>query len=180
VSALSADYQVLPNGTAYLASIEVQDVAQYEFYDIGVMGQRVPLEVHDVRLAGTGCENCTFNWRGASAIAFNQGNYTVSFMGQLHEDHLQGIFDEKHDVNITFPREFDIRNPLLGSLSPTGANVTRYLDNTTSVRWNNATDFDVRFYDNEREDLLFLFGNFWIVIAIVLLLPFLMTMRKNR
>ena len=157
----------------------MQDAARYEFSDIGIMGQQVPLMVSGVRLSGPGCDNCTFNWSGTSVIQFDRGNYTVSFMGPLPENHIQGAFDEKHDVNITFPREFDIRNPLLGSLNPTGSNVTRYPDNTTSVRWNNITYFDVRFYDQGREDLLFFFGNFWVIIAVVLLFPFLLTMRKN-
>jgi hypothetical protein len=39
---------------------------------------------------------------------------------------------------------------------------------------------DLRFYDKSREDLLYLFGNFWIVIAVVLLLPFVITMRRKQ
>ncbi len=60
-----------------------------------------------------------------------------------------------------------------------GANVTRFSDNTTIIQWDKVTSIDLRFYDQGREQLLYLFGNFWIVIAIVLLLPYLMTMRKK-
>ena len=37
--------------------------------------------------------------------------------------------------------------------------------------------FEIRFYDPWREKLLYLFGNFWIIIAIALLLPFLLIMK---
>jgi hypothetical protein len=178
-AALSADYRVLPNGTAYNASIDVQDASQFDFSETGVMGERVPLTVGNVQLSGTACGNCTFNWSGSSTIRFDPGNYTISFTGPLHESHIQGIFDHKHDINVTLPQEFDIRDPLLATLSPPGSNITRFPDNTTTIRWYNATYFDIRFYDQGREDLLFLFGNFWIVIAVILLVPFLLTMRKN-
>ncbi len=179
VSALSAGYQVLPNGTAYRASIDVQDAKSYEFSDIGVMGQWVPLPVTDVRLTGAACDNCSFNWTGSSAIAFENGSYTVSFMAPLHESHFQAAYARQYNVNITLPQGFDVRNPFLGTLSPQGANVTRYPDNTTTIRWDNATYFDVRFYDQAREDLLFLFGAIWIAIAAALLVPFLITMQKK-
>jgi hypothetical protein len=39
---------------------------------------------------------------------------------------------------------------------------------------------DLRFYDENRETLLYLFGNFWIIIAVVLLLPFMITMRRDQ
>jgi hypothetical protein len=169
---------VYPNGTAYLASIQVQDASQYEFNDIGVMGEHIPLNVGDVQLAGSACSNCSFNWSGSSKITFPEGNYTVSYVGPLRDSHIQGAYDRLYHVNVTLPQEFDVRNPLLAGLS-LGANVTRYPDNTTTIQWDNVTSVDLRFYDQGREQLLYLFGNFWIVIAIVLLLPYLMTMRKK-
>jgi len=42
-----------------------------------------------------------------------------------------------------------------------------------------TTAVDLRFYDKNRETILYLFGNFWIIIAIVLLVPFFLTMRRT-
>jgi hypothetical protein len=178
VSALTAEYLVYPNGTAYLASIQFEEASQYEFNEVGVMGEHIPLNVGDVQLAGPACSNCSFNWSGSSKITFPEGNYTVSYVGPLRDNHIQGIYDRPYHVNVTLPQEFDVRNPLLAGLS-LGANVTRYPDNTTTIQWDNVTSVDLRFYDQGREQLLYLFGNFWIVIAIVLLVPYLMTMRKK-
>jgi hypothetical protein len=177
-SALTAEYRVYPNGTAYQASVQFEDASQYEFNEVGVMGERVPLSVGNVQLAGPTCSNCSFNWSGSSKITFPEGNYTVSFIGPLHDSHIQEVYTKPYHVNITLPQEFDVRNPLLAGIS-LGANVTRYPDNTTTIQWDNVTSIDLRFYDQGREQLLYLFGNFWIVIAIVLLLPYLMTMRKK-
>ena len=51
------------------------------------------------------------------------------------------------------------RIPLLAGLS-TGANVTRFTDNTTLVQWNRSYAFDLRFYDKTREQILYFFLQF--------------------
>jgi hypothetical protein len=182
VGALSADYLVFPNGTAYRASIEITDVSRYEFAETGMLGEPTPLTVGDVQLTGN-CSPCHFNQTNPSftsntrAITFERGNYTVSYIAPLRENHLQVFFKSPYHVNITLPEEFNVQNPLLAGFSP-GANVTRYLDNTTIIRWNNSLSVDLRFYDKGREELLYFFLQFLGIIAIVLLLPFLITMRK--
>ena len=182
MGALSADYLVFPNGTAYRASIEIADVSRYEFADTGMLGEPIPLTVGDVQLSGN-CSPCQFNQTNPSfssnsrAITFEQGNYTVSYIAPLRDNHLQAFFRSPYHVNITLPQEFSVQNPLLTGFSP-GASVTRYPDNTTIVQWNNMLSVDLRFYDQGREDLLYFFLQFLGIIAVVLLLPFLITFRK--
>ena len=81
-------------------------------------------------------------------------------------------------MSVNLPAELDVRNPLLASFSP-GANVTRFADYTTLIKWMKIRTIEIRFYDPWREQLLYLFGNFWIIIAIALLLPFLIIMKKS-
>lgn len=175
---MTADYQVYLNGTAYHAGIQLEDASQYEFNEIGVLGERIPLSVNDVQLSGSTCSNCSFNWSDSSKITFLQGNYTISYVGPLHDSHLQAVYNMPYHVNVTLPQEFDVRNPLLAGLS-LGADVMRHADNTTTIQWDNVTSIDLRFYDQSREQLLYFFGSLWIVIAIAFLLPYLMTMRKK-
>ena len=113
------------------------------------------------------------------AITFEQGNYVVSFTSPVRDNHLQASFKSPYNVNITIPQEFDVRNPLLAGISP-GANVTRYPDNTTIIRWNKTQSVDLRFYDSGRETLLYFFLQFMGIIAIVMLFPFLLTMKKKQ
>jgi hypothetical protein len=174
---------VFPNGTAYRASIQIQDASRYEFADTGILGEPVPLTVAEVQLSGN-CSPCSFNQTNPSfssntrALTFERGNYTVSYIAPLRDNHFQTYFRSPYHVNITIPQEFSVQNPLLAGFSP-GAVVIRNLDNTTIIQWNNTQSVDLRFYDQGREELLYFFLQFLGIIAIVLLLPFLITFRKG-
>lgn len=176
-AALTAEYAILPNGSAYLAEIQVNDTSGYTFAESGVLGERVPIKVSNVSLSGV-CDTCNFTWKGDSEIAYAKGNYTLSFMGPIRDNHLVGTYDKQHDVTVNLPSNFSVTNPLLAGLSQ-GASVTHNPDNSTLIQWNTTKSFDLRFYDGNREALLYLFGNFWIVIAIIFLLPFLLTMKRK-
>lgn len=150
---------------------------RFEFYELGVLGERVPVRVTDIRLAGN-CSPCTFSMSGPSAITFPKGNYSVSYTAPFRDYHLQAVFDEPHRVNVTIPEGFDVTNPLIAGISPGGTIVKGY-GNSTTVTWERTSAIDLRFYDKNRETILYLFGNFWIIIAIVLLVPFFLTMRRK-
>jgi hypothetical protein len=181
--ALSAEYLIFPNGSAYRASIEITDSTRFEFADTGLLGEPIPLTAGEIQLSGN-CSPCLFNKTGPSlmsnvmAITFERGNYTVSYVSPLRDNHLRVSFQTPYHVNITLPPEFDIQNPLLAGISP-GANVTRYNNNSTLIQWNKTLSADLRFYDQNREDLLYFFLQFMGIIAVVMLLPFLLTMRKR-
>lgn len=183
MAALSADYVVFPNGTAYRAFVEVENADNFQFADIGALGEPEPLNVGNISLSGN-CSPCQFNSTPQSfinnlpGISFEKGNYTVSFVAPLQDNHLQAAYENPYQVNVTLPKEFDVRNPLLASLSP-GANVTRYPDNTTSVRWDASNSFDMRFYDQGQEDLLYFFLQLMAILVVVfVVIPYVM-MRKG-
>jgi len=171
---------VLSNGTSYSASVDLVDVSKYMFADTGILGENIPINVTNVTLIadnGTPMDfNWTTMWSAPSVITFPKGNYTVTYIAPLHDNHLEGNYISPYNVNVTLPGEYDVRNPLLAGMSM-GANVTRFPDNTTQVTWNNTTSFDLRFYDQNREELLYMFAEFMIIIAAILLMPFLL-MRK--
>jgi hypothetical protein len=181
-AALSADYRIFPNGTAYRAEIEISDTARYEFSEMGFMGENVPITVGEVHLTKNGTPavfNQSSPWGQPSSLTFDRGNYTVSFIAPLKDNHLQGIFEKPYHVNVSIPREFDVRNPLLAGLS-VGANVTRFGDNTTLVQWNETYSFDLRFYDAAREEILYFFLQFMGILLIVLvIIPYILSMKKS-
>jgi hypothetical protein len=179
--ALSADYVVLPNGTAYNTSVEITGASEYVFSNVGIMGENVPVVVGNVQLLGN-CSPCSYNWSrpwGApSSITFAQGNYTVSYTEPLQDNTLQETFDRPYQVNVTIPDGFDVRNPLLAGISQ-GATVTHHGDNTTTVHWNNIATFNVRFYDAGHEELLWFFLQFMGILVLVLaVIPWLLSMKK--
>jgi hypothetical protein len=180
--ALSADYRIFPNGTAYQLSIEINDTSRYEFADIGFMGENVPLMAGDVHLTANGMPvafNRSTPWGRPQTITFAKGNYTLSYIASLNDNHLQGVFEKPYNVNVTIPQEFDIRNPLLAGLS-TGANVTRFGDNTTLVQWNRSYAFDLRFYDETREQILYFFLQFMgILVVVLVVIPYFLSLRSS-
>ncbi|MDD1718864.1 MAG: DUF5803 family protein [Methanoregulaceae archaeon] len=184
VQAVTAEYRVGSNGTVYNARIEVVEAEKYAFQETGPLGERVPLEVTNVSLEGE-CSPCTFSWTGKSGIlgvtndtiTFAKGNYTVLFEGQVQDNHLLFTYEQPYRVEILLPEGLRTSNFLLGFVSP-GGNVNA-TGNETLISWNNTRSAEVRFYDSGREELLYLFGNFWIIIAVLLLLPFMLTRRRR-
>jgi len=145
------------------------------------MGESVPLTVGEVSLTANGTPaafNGSTPWGRPQVITFAKGNYTVSYVAPLKDNHLQGVFLKPYHVNVTIPEEFDVANPLLAGLS-TGANVTRFSDNTTLVQWNKSYAFDLRFYDETREQLLYFFLQFMAILVVVLVvIPYLLSMKR--
>ena len=145
------------------------------------MGENVPISVGDVHLMINSTQvefNRSTPWGRPQAITFPQGNYTISYIAPLRDNHLQGVFEKPYHVNVTIPQDFDVRNPLLASLS-TRANVTRFSDNTTLVQWNRSYAFDLRFYDEAREQLLYFFLQFMgILIVVLIVIPYVLSMKR--
>jgi hypothetical protein len=182
VGALSADYSIFPNGTAYRAIIGINDTERYKFADMGSMGEDVPLPVGDVQLT-RGDQPVTFNWSrpwGApSSISYPKGNYTISFIAPLHDNNLKAVFLNPYNVSVTLPQNFSVQNPLLAGIS-NGANVTRNADNSTTITWTKAYSFDIRFYSQSQQDLLIFFLQFMGILIIVLVgIPYALSMRKE-
>lgn len=70
VSALSANYTVAENGTAYFAEVEVLQAEEYSFTEPGLLGEPVPVEATGIMLLNaTGPVNYT---EERSAIRFRR------------------------------------------------------------------------------------------------------------
>lgn len=137
-----------------------------------MLGERVPLQVADVRV--TDDEGAVdFEWTDAGTITFPEGTYIISYRGQIRDNHLQAFFDQPSAATVALPPGLDVRNPLIGMISPGGAvQVTK--NDTVEIAWDRATYVELRFYDPGREILLNTFGTIWVVMGIVLLFPYLL------
>ncbi|MDD1666001.1 MAG: hypothetical protein LUQ23_00500 [Methanomicrobiales archaeon] len=173
-AALNASFQVSPGGLAYSAEVEVAEASGYGFWDAGPLGERIPRQVSNVSLHGA-CGNCSFDWVDPFTMNFTKGNYTILYTGQVMENHLQGSFDSPYRVSVALPPGLDVRDPLLGMLSP-GSEVTEN-GSSLSIVWNATRSFELRFYTPERERLLLAFGTLWLVGLVLVLVPFLLERR---
>jgi hypothetical protein len=177
-SALLAQYWVLPNGTALRASVELEGSENFRFFEPGIIGERVPIAVSGVELTANG-SSAPFEFSGASEIRFSRGNYTVSYETPLRESHFSAAFDSPYRVEVSLPPDLDVRHPLLGMVSPGGV-VNTSPDGNKTITWNGTRSFELRFYDASQESLMYLFGNIWLMAAVVLLLPFALTWKRKR
>jgi hypothetical protein len=176
--ALTAEYHILPNGTAFQGSVEIRNSDRYSFAQTGFLGERIPMHVSGVSLSGD-CPppTCSFSFSDPFTITFPKGNYTLHFAGPIQDNHFLASFPEPYFIKVTLPPEYDVRNYFIGSLSP-GAEVAEGENGSITVTWNSTKNAELRFYTEERVTMLTWFGQFWIIIAIVLLLPFLFTWKR--
>ena len=114
---------------------------------------------------------------GWKSIKFEQGNYTVAYDQAFDNHDFSVMMDKAHNITLRLPEEYSVSNPLLGSVS-TGGTVNR-TDNYTEISWNMKRYAEARFYDSFQEKMLYAFGSFWIVLFIIVLIPYLYARRKS-
>ena len=167
---------MLPDGTAYDASITVSG-SEHAFWTPGMLGERVPLQVENLEVLDPSGP-VEYQDAGRGVITFPEGNYTITYRAPVRDNHLVAAFDTPHAVTVALPGGFDVRNPLIGMVSP-GAVISTGSNGTTEVAWDRINLVEVRFYTPEREILLTTFGTIWIAVAAVLILPLLISRRKE-
>lgn len=169
---------VLPGGDAYRGEVTLVNASEYSFWEPGMLGERVPLTGKNVTVSGTCGENCTYTQKDRNTIAFDKGNVTVTYEAPIAENNLQLIFTEPSNITVTLPEGQDIKNPLLGRVSE-GGKVSTENNTTTVIAFDRVRYVEVRFYDQTRERLLYIFGSVWLTVAVVLLFPFLLMRRRQ-
>ncbi|WP_243670145.1 threonine synthase [Methanoculleus chikugoensis] len=179
-TAQEAAVRVLPDGTAYEASITVTGGSEHTFWTPGMLGgERVPLQVEDLKVLGpAGPVEYQDAGRGG-VITFPEGNYTITYRAPVRDNRLVAAFDTPYAVTVDLPGGFDVRNPLIGMVSPPGAVISTGPNGTTEVAWDGIRVVEVRFYTPEREILLTTFGTIWLAVALVLILPPLVISRRK-
>ena len=173
-AAQEAVVRVLPDGTAYEASITVTG-SEHTFWTPGMLGERVPLQVEDVKVLGS-AGPVEYREEGRGVITFPEGNYTISYRAPVRDNHLVVAFDTPYAVTVDLPGDFDVRNPLIGMASP-GAVISTGPNGTTEIAWDQIRLVETRFYTPEREILLTTFGTVWLAVALVLILPIFISRR---
>ncbi|WP_292366096.1 MULTISPECIES: DUF5803 family protein [unclassified Methanoculleus] len=175
-AAQEAVIRVLPDGTAYEASVEVMG-SEHAFWTPGMMGERVPLQVEELEVLGPSGP-IEYRETGRGVIAFPEGNYTITYRALVRDNRLVAAFNTPYAVTVTLPEGFDVRNPLIGMVSP-GAVISTGPNGTTEIAWDRMTVVEARFYTPDREILLTTFGTIWLAVALVLILPLIISRRKE-
>ncbi|MDD3978257.1 DUF5803 family protein [Methanomicrobium antiquum] len=179
-SGLNASYFVYDNATGYHAAVEITDSERHDFIKPGILGEKVPLEVSNITLLYENQTSAEFKNIGRS-ISFEKGNYTVVFDAKVSNKNFQALFGTNYNITLHLPPGYDVRNPLLGMVSSGGNVETSELNGneTIIIEWTKKTFCEARFYDDFQLELLIIFGTFWMAIAVIFLVPYIMTRKKE-
>ena len=176
-AAEEAVIRVLPGGDAYEASITVTG-SEYTFWTPGLMGERTPLSVEKLMVLGPEGP-VEYQEAGRGLITFpEEGNYTITYQAPVRNNYLVVAFDTPYAVSVDLPDGFDVKNPIIGMISPGGA-ISSGPNGTTEITWDQIRIVEVRFYTPGREIMLITFGILWLAVALVLLLPLLISRKKG-
>ncbi|UUX91360.1 hypothetical protein [Methanoplanus endosymbiosus] len=196
-SALDATFFVAENGSSYHVDMEINDVSEFSFEKPGVLGEKVPAEAGNISLIYQNGSAAPFEDKGRS-IEFEKGNYTVGYDSGIDNHDFQALFDNRYNISVYLPSVFDVRNPLLGMVSTGGEVIAgdevsedeslsgnNTVNDTDSgyeglrIDWVKRNYAEIRFYDSFQEKMLMIFGSLWLVVAVVFLVPYLMTRRRK-
>ncbi len=175
VAGITFSATVDKDGKGYSAVVLVNNTDRYELIQPGMVGERIPLETKNLTVRNeTDILSLTPD-RGI--LTFPRGNYSISYEAMVNANTMQFLFTEPANVTVSIPRPFMVTNPLLTSIQPSGSKLEEG-NNTTNISWKQVRSVEIRYYDEGQEHLLYLFAQFWLIIAVVLLLPFFLS-RNN-
>jgi len=175
VAGINISASVHADGKQYNATVLINNSDRYELIVPGMVGERIPLQTTNLTVHNETDALSITPDRGI--LTFPKGNYSIGYEAPVTSNTLQFLFTEPANVSVTLPHPYLIGNPLLTSLQPSGSTTTT-ANNTTSVSWNQVRTVELRFYDEGQEHLLFMFAQFWLIIAVVMLLPFFLSQKK--
>ena len=173
-SGLDVAINLQEDGKTYLARVVLNQTDRYEIVEPGMLGERIPLQVSNLTVSnGTSALSITPD-RGT--LHLPHGDYVITYEGKVSGNILQLLFPSEGNVTVTLPHPYQVGNPLLTSIQPRGAD-TVHDNTTTQINWEKVRSVELRYYDEQQEMFLYIFGQFWLIIAVLLLIPFFLARR---
>jgi len=164
--AQNATFSIFENASGYSARVEVTDAESYQFTQPGYLGEAVPITVREIQVMGV-YGNVSYEEQRNSEITFPEGDYLISYVGDLDGNSFSTLFTTPYNVTISLPGGYFLDNPLLGYVSQGGS--VQIEENQTIITWEGTRYAEIRFYDEQRLVILYAFGTIWAVFMIILL-----------
>jgi len=164
--AQNATFSIYENGSGYSASVEITGADSHQFTKPGYLGEAVPITVREIQVTNDSRE-ISFEEQRNSLITFPEGDYLISYVGDLDGNSFSTLFTTPYTVTISLPGVYSVDNPLLGYVSQGGS--VQAEENQTLITWEGTRYAEIRFYDEARLVILYAFGTIWVMLMIILL-----------
>ena len=159
--------------TTYLATIIGHEIERYAIKEPGFLGETVAATVANVTITSLDDPALIVMYtEKRGEYRFKVGNYTISYDAPVIANGISLSFIDAVDITTIFPPGADLSNRMLASIQPMPSSLEIMPNNSTVVTWDNVRSMSVRFSDEKQVQLLWLFAQFLVIIAVFLLLPF--------
>jgi len=167
--------------TRYLATAIGYEMGRYAITEPGFLGETVAAEVANVTI--TSFDNPALvvaytEKRGE--YQFPPGNYSISYDAPIIANGISLLFVDPVDITAIFPPGADLSNRMLATIHPMPSSLEIMPNNSTTAIWNNVRSMSIRFSDEHQVKLLWLFFQFLIIVAVIMLMPFFLAPKEEK
>ena len=165
--------EITDDRITYLATVIGHGIERYAITEPGFLGETIAAEVANVTITSLDDPALIVSYtEKRGEYRFRSGNYSISYDAPVISNGISLSFIDAVDITAIFPYGADLSNRLLATMQPMASSLEIMPDNSTVVTWDNVRYMSVRFSDERQVQLLWLFAQFLLIVAIILLLPF--------
>jgi hypothetical protein len=166
-------FVITEDRTTYLTTAIGHGIERYAITEPGFLGESVAVEAANVTITSLDDPALMVLYtENRGEYRFKQGNYSISYDAPVIANGISLSFIDAVDITAIFPSGADLSNRLLATMQPMASSLEAMPDDSTVVTWNSVRSMSVRFSDEQQIQLLWLFAQFLLIVAIILLVPF--------
>ena len=172
---------VADDRTTYQAQVSGYGIDTYAIIKPGFLGEQEVVEAVNVTITSLDDPSVLVSYTEDRGIyRFNHGNYTISYEAPVITNEISLSFLSPVDIIAIFPPGADLSSPLLATMQPMASSLEIQPNNSTVAAWKHVRQMSVRFSDEKQVHLLWMFVQFLIIVAVMMLLPFFFAPREEK
>jgi hypothetical protein len=165
----------------YLATVTGYGIERYAITEPGFLGETVRAEVANVTITLRDDPALIVAYtENRGEYRFRQGNYTITYDAPVITNGISLSFIDAVDITAIFPPGADLSNRMLATMQPMASSIEVMPNNTTMVTWDKVRHMSVRFSDERQVQLLWIFAQFLVFVAVMILMPFFIAPKTKK
>ena len=167
--------------TKYLATVIGHEIERYAITEPGFLGETVAAEVANVTITSSDEPTVAVTYtEKRGKYQFPPGNYSISYDAPVIANGISLSFIDSVNITVIFPPGADLSNRMLATIQPMTSSLEIMPNNSTIATWSNVRSMSVRFSDEHQVQLLWLFFQFLVIVAVVMLTPFFLAPKEEK